>query len=379
MSYAPLGAEPEDQITIQIIVKNVGLFVMQDSLLLYKQNLMVSNPDSLQEIRRWFTGALQPGDTNSFVHEWTIPDDSLHVFVSRLLSTDDNHTNNEWVMMVNPGGTAGWIVINEIMYQPEPLRAEWVEIYNSGVSTWSGVGWSFGDGTGIEDTTRRCNFADVVLAPSRYLVIASDSSIYFENVPVESPIVVWNDSPISLNNSGDSLFLYDNYGQITDRVDYRPSWGNGQAGVSIERISAASSSNDPTNWAASLDSTGATPGRINSRVLPEFQSVTDLLVLEPNPFSPDGDGHDDILAVRFALDHADSRLDLKIYEVRGREVRRLANNEAAGYMGERLWDGKDNNGRELPTGIYIVYLEALGKGGTRIQSTKRVVALARRS
>jgi hypothetical protein len=60
-------------------------------------------------------------------------------------------------------------------------------------------------------------------------------------------------------------------------------------------------------------------------------------------------------------------------------VRRLANNEAAGYTGERLWDGRDGSGNFVPTGMYIVYIEALGKGGTRIQSGRRVVALARRS
>ncbi len=44
-----------------------------------------------------------------------------------------------------------------------------------------------------------------------------------------------------------------------------------------------------------------------------------------------------------------------------------------------FWDGTDNTGRALPTGMYIIYLEALGKGGTRMQTAKRVVALARRS
>jgi flagellar hook assembly protein FlgD len=133
------------------------------------------------------------------------------------------------------------------------------------------------------------------------------------------------------------------------------------------------------NWASSLDSTGATPGRVNSRTFPSSGAAGDVLTREPNPFSPDGDGRDDLLFIRYRLNHADSRLDLTIYDVRGREVRQLANNAAATYSGEILWDGKDGAGRDLPTGLYIVYLEALGKGGTRVQSAKRAVALARRS
>ena len=104
-----------------------------------------------------------------------------------------------------------------------------------------------------------------------------------------------------------------------------------------------------------------------------------LMVLEPNPFSPDGDGRDDLLAIRYHLDEADSRLDIKVFDVRGRQVRFLCNNIPAGYYGEVLWDGKSDSGRDLPTGMYIVYLEASGKGGNRIQSGRRIVALARPS
>jgi hypothetical protein len=181
-----------------------------------------------------------------------------------------------------------------------------------------------------------------------------------------------------LNNNGDSLLLWDQSNALIDRVDYRLLWG-GETGKSLERVSPTSQSNDPLNWATSLDNTGGTPGRVNTRSLPESEWSEEILTLEPNPFSPDGDGHDDLLAIKYRLENADSRLDLKVYDVRGREVCRLANNAPAGYAGEMHWDGTDGRGRSLPTGIYIIYLEALGKGGSRIQTARRVVALARPS
>jgi hypothetical protein len=219
----------------------------------------------------------------------------------------------------------------------------------------------------------------VLVEAGGFMIVAADSTILYENIPSAVPIQVWGHAPITLNNTGDSLVLYDANGALADRVDYRPSWGSGAAGVSLERISTSSSSNDPLNWASSLDSTGATPGRVNSRTSPSSTAAAQILTVEPNPFSPDGDGHDDLLFIRYRLDHADSRLDVRIYDVRGREVRQLANNAAATFSGEILWDGRDGGGRDLPTGLYIVYLEALGKGGTRVQSAKRAVALARRS
>jgi hypothetical protein len=59
-------------------------------------------------------------------------------------------------------------------------------------------------------------------------------------------------------------------------------------------------------------------------------------------------------------------------------VRWLANNEFVGQEGEKLWDGKDEQGRDLPVGIYVLYLEALAQGDTRIEKAKRAVVIARK-
>jgi len=280
---------------------------------------------------------------------------------------------------VSGGGTAGTIVINEIMFSPEPQRSEWVELANPGAEPLNLQGWRFCDGTGIADTARRITLPDITIGAESFAVLASDSSIFFESIPSSIPLVVWNTNHVTLNNAGDSLILFGADGQMIDRVDYRPSWSNGVSGTSIERISVTAASNDPLNWASSLDSSGSTPGRVNSRTKSASTEGAQLLTLQPNPFSPDGDGRNDVLSVRYNLEQGDSRLDLKVYDVRGRLIRWLANNEPAGYSGEKLWDGRDDHGRAMPTGLYIIYLEALGKGGTRIQTARRAVALARPS
>jgi len=282
------------------------------------------------------------------------------------------------ICLGSPWPSEGGIVINEMMYMPDAGMSEWIELSNSSPSPQSLMGWHLGDGTGISDSTRRFLLPNLTLAPDSFLILAADSSVFFERLPSSAQVVVTNSNTVTLNNNGDSLLIWDSTNTVIDRVDYRPSWG-GEIGVSLERVSAAAASNDPLNWASSLDGTGGTPGRANSRSLPASGPSQDILSLEPNPFSPDGDGHDDQLVIRYRLEHADSRLDLKIYDVRGREVLRLASNAPAGYSGEFLWDGTDGRGRQVPTGMYIIYLEALGRGGTRIQAARRVVALARPS
>ncbi len=200
-------------------------------------------------------------------------------YLARLSDADDEASNDEWTMAVSSGGSVGFVVVNEILYAPEPQRCEWVELVNTTPFSWNLEGWSFGDGTCLADSTRRLFLPEVTLAPQSFVVLADDSAIFFENVPPEIPVVVWNSAPISLNNTGDSLLLFEAAGQCIDRVDYRPSWSGGEANASLERISTASPSNDRLNWAPSLDSTGSTPGTINSRTLAPAGESRELLTL----------------------------------------------------------------------------------------------------
>lgn len=82
----------------------------------------------------------------------------------------------------------------------------------------------------------------------------------------------------------------------------------------------------------------------------------------PNPFNP-------TTLIRFALpQNASTRL--VIYDLLGREVRTLVNSELnAGYF-ETTWDGKNNVGSQVATGVYIYRIEA----GSFI-STKKMMLL----
>lgn len=367
----------DEDFTITIDVENRGLNPANDSLHLFEL-ASLSDPQGTL-IKSWQTSVISPGDTAAFEHSMQMGENSIRILKAVLARTDDIPNNNVAYLTVGAAGIVGGIVINEIMYQPESGLSEWIELYNCTSASILLEGWSFADGSGIADTSKRFIIESTVIDSSSYMIIASDSMIYFEDIPENVPVLIWDSSYPSLNNAGDSLVLYDSQDQIIDRVDYRSNWGTSTAGQSLERVSVQSSSNDPLNWASSLDLSGNTAGRMNSRAIQATTFGMDLIELQPNPFSPDGDGWDDLLAIRYHLDEADSRLDVKIFDVRGRQVRFLCNNIPAGFQGEVLWDGKSDTGRELPTGMYIIYLEALGQGGSSIQSGKRVVALARPS
>jgi hypothetical protein len=70
----------------------------------------------------------------------------------------------------------------------------------------------------------------------------------------------------------------------------------------------------------------------------------------PNPFNP-------TTTIRFALPN-DSKVSMKIYDVLGREVRTLINGDVAAGTNAIEWNGKNNFGTSVASGMYIYRIEA---------------------
>lgn len=69
----------------------------------------------------------------------------------------------------------------------------------------------------------------------------------------------------------------------------------------------------------------------------------------PNPFNP-------TTSIRFGIPEA-SQVKLKIYNIRGQEIRSLVNNMLSARYYDVLWDGKDDLGNQVSSGVYIYRLE----------------------
>jgi len=70
----------------------------------------------------------------------------------------------------------------------------------------------------------------------------------------------------------------------------------------------------------------------------------------PNPFNPE-------TSIRYQLPQP-SWVRLKIFDLLGREVKTLVNSKKRTGYYEVVWDGRDNQGREVSSGIYIGTLKA---------------------
>lgn len=80
--------------------------------------------------------------------------------------------------------------------------------------------------------------------------------------------------------------------------------------------------------------------------------TTRLMKSRPNPYHPNGGE----IAIRFALPTPQSA-DVRIYDVTGRVVRTLADGHFPAGEHNLTWDGRDETGREVSSGVYFYRLK----------------------
>lgn len=329
--------------------------------------------DSSIPFDQWLLSSIAPGDTVLVTSDAFTLQQAMRTFQLAIDSTDDRTANNSRTLIVRAGGTRGGLLINEIMYAPASGRSEWVELVNASGSELDLAGWSFADGSQLSDSTAQLSLPNTILAAESLLIIAADSSIYFDRIPFTATLAIYEDDFGTLNNAGDSLVVFDADHLVVDRVDYGSTWG-GSSGISLERRSIAVATNEPANWAASQDSSGSTPGRVNS--LEDLSAPgAQMLELNPNPFAPVSGRQE--MEIHYTLGYSAAILSLSIFDVRGRKVRSLLANSPVSAVGSVFWNGRDDQERGLPTGMYVVYAEASALEGSRVQKSKRVATLVR--
>lgn len=102
----------------------------------------------------------------------------------------------------------------------------------------------------------------------------------------------------------------------------------------------------------------------------------DLLKIVTNRFSPDQDGYEDTLYIRYEVPIIGGKLNITIFDLKGKEARTIIQSKVSEKTGMAFWDGKSKNGTKMATGIYLIKLEY--KIGSQIYEQKKSVILAKR-
>lgn len=372
----PLLVKAKDSASVHLRLKNVGrLEINQGRLTVFDDwngDGRFSENESLQQGMDC-ARALQPGDsmTCRMMLPW-LASGKHPLLVKWEIPEDGNEKNNDASIEIWKGYSPYRLLINEIMYQTRSGWPEWIEIYNPQEGKVALQNWSICDRQVLAKAASLKSEATVF--SRSFLVITGDSS-FFDFYPEVKPDQVLVDPKFpTLNNDKDSLFLVDLSGTIVDELEYSSSWG-GRNGHSLERIQPENPTADSTNWSTSVADAGSTPGKRNSIFL-QINPASNLLSISPDPFSPDGDGKDDFVTFTIQTNYPTAVVELRIFDSKGRMIRTLLANQPVGSRYDCIWDGREKNGRILPMGIYIAYLE-LFVNHKKQKSIKKAFVLAK--
>jgi len=271
--------------------------------------------------------------------------------VACCLGGDDNALNNAAVVQFKVLFTRPEVVINE--YLPDPATGgseEWIELYNRSGHDVDLRNWRIGD-----------SISQAVVAAEKKVLAPGSYAVVCENLPafatayagIDPFLVVEVDGWRALNDTGDRIVLVDDFGYLIDSLTYRTAYD----GRSVERIDPERASGDPDNWWGSVDPAGATPGRRNSTAV-GYADVLHVSV-SPNPFIAGEQVHIDY-AVPFR-----ATLTARVYDVNGRKIKTLVENQPVA-SGALFWDGRDDEGRMLQPGAYVLLCETNGGQARKI-------------
>ena len=281
------------------------------------------------------------------------------------------------------GGSPDSVIFHELMADPPAGGSDFLEIKNIGhqVLALGQLGVATRTSNGDLSGIRFLQPAHRNLLPGEILAFTTDLGWTSKRYHLQQPqqVIEMVSLPAMPNDLG-KMVLVDSSGRnLLDELHYNRDWHfeliRSAEGVSLERIDALGATQDKTNWhSAAMHAGYGTPGYVNS----QQNSTTGTQEIFPDPalFSPDGDGFQEETVFRYRFREPGTVATIRIFNESGRMVRLLVNNALCGTSGYYRWNGRGDNTKLLPTGIYFVSVETFRLEG----KTKRyrfAVTLAR--
>jgi hypothetical protein len=278
------------------------------------------------------------------------------------------------------------VVINEVLFDPLADGEDYVELYNRSEKLLDLSSLRIGSvkrsPPDLPDTLwYPITVKQTVLFPESYCVLSKSPEKVKEQYFTENPQAFLRVDPFPSYNRDQGTVLLSNDSMLIDAMDYNEKMHfpllQYTKGVSLERIDPEGLSKDPRNWHSASESAGfGTPGYQNSQYN-KFQEIQNEVSVEPEVFSPDNDGHDDVLKISYHFTNPGNMISVTIFDKHGALVKRLVDHEYVGTRGVIYWDGITETNTKAPVGIYILLIKSFDDTG-EVSVFKRSAVLATR-
>ncbi|MCB0820540.1 MAG: lamin tail domain-containing protein, partial [Bacteroidetes bacterium] len=277
----------------------------------------------------------------------------------------------------------GDIVINEVLSNPYDDGVDFVEVYNRSnkvidlaslqLSKWDTL-------LDVAEGAELISAEGYLMFPGSYLVLSEDGADVKSRYYTQDPTAFLDMDDFPSYNNDDGIVTL---ARIVDQVkidelvydtELHYALVDNLDGVSLERINPDRPASDRTNWNSAASTAGyATPGYRNSQYSLTADAQAGSITVEPELFSPDGDGFDDVLTISYAFDSPGFTGTINIYDSNGRLVQELVRNQLMGTAGKVSWNGETLDNDKARLGIYVVYLEAFDLAGAGVKIKKACV------
>ncbi|MFQ6613909.1 MAG: hypothetical protein ACE5D1_03615, partial [Fidelibacterota bacterium] len=355
--WRPRFPEPEETVQCSLRVTNQGLEPLSGS---------VSVELADEEIAEVTVPALARLDTVTVVVELVLQQEGPQsVTISFNVFGDGNPWNNILADTIWVRQAFGAAVLNEFLAIPDSGVAEFVEVVLQ--KEIAPGPWKISDGSSEGLLPRLGGNKD------DYITLGADSS-WVDRIN-SGRIIIPANWP-SLNNSGDQIRLLDPTGKTIDSLEFTADWPM-TPGRSLEKFRPDYPSADLRSWGVSVAERGMTPGEPNSLLVDTLHAKA-AVRYEPDPFSPDGDGIDDRLWIRYRLPYNEAVFTVEVFDAAGRKIATPVARQIVGKEGVLYWDGRRENDKKARIGLYLVKAQAEDTQSSKTWDDLQTVVLAGR-
>lgn len=278
------------------------------------------------------------------------------------------------------------VVINEVLFNPLGDGVDFVELFNVSFKVIDLGNMKIGSVRNSPPNPPDTTFYSIseeqfLLVPGAYVCLSSSPTKVKEQYFTQNPNGFLKVDPFPPLNNDDGSVLLMSKDIFIDVFDYYEEMQYPLLvyvdGVSLERSSFLQATNDKTNWHSAAESVGfATPAYQNSQFVGEH-TIDESIVIEPEIFSPDNDGYNDMLSIKYNFDQSGFMMTIDIYNSNGYPVRKLVNNEYLGVSGSINWDGIQDDNTKAAVGIYVIFIQVFDLDGN-VKQFKKTAVLASR-
>ena len=276
------------------------------------------------------------------------------------------------------------IIVNEILFNQLEGGATFVELYNRSNKILDLKNLRVSRIDTIANELLQINVIQeesYLIFPQDYVVLTVNPRAVQQqyNRPNRDNFIRMGGMP-TFNNSGGTVVISQPNLEVIDAFYYLQDMHfpllNSFRGVSLERLDYDRPSQRRDNWHSAAANVGyATPGYKNSQFTAAGGGEGPVSV-DPKIFSPDQDGHQDILNINYEFDEPGYVATVSIYDPVGRMVRLLVQTELLGTnKGTFTWDGINDMGEKCRVGIYVIYFEVFDTKGN-VKKYKKSAVLA---